>query len=274
MTVQPDAQVGVEVEGLSGGDLLEEGAADRCRQLLERHGVVVYREVRVDDDQLVAFSRRLGEVLPVPRGGEAMHPEVDVISLDPDKSVLAAVRQGTFFWHLDGTRQEVPEKATLLTALEVSDEGGDTEFASTYRAYDALSQDEKDQIADLRVVHSFTAAQLLVHPDAAPEERAGWDKIPAREHPLVWRRRDGRRSLLIGATADHVLGMPRDEGRALLDRLLDFATLPQFTLRHHWRRGDLVVWDNTGMLHRAIPYQATSRRLMHRTTLVGEEAVA
>lgn len=274
MTVQPDAQVGVEVEGLSGRDLLEEGAAEQCQQLLGQHGVVIYREVHIDDDQLVAFSRRLGEVLPMPRGGEATHPEVDVISLDPDKSVLAAVRQGTFFWHLDGTRQEVPEKATLLTALEVSDEGGDTEFASTYRAYEVLPQDEKDEIADLRVVHSFTAAQLLVHPDPTPEERAAWDRIPAREHPLVWRRRDGRRSLLIGATAEHVVGMPRDEGRALLDRLLDFATQPQFTLRHHWRRGDLVVWDNTGMLHRAIPYQATSRRLMHRTTLVGEEVVA
>ena len=275
MSVKETASaVGVVVEGVRGPDLLTGAAADRCRDLLERHGVVVYREAHVDDDQLVAFSRLLGEILPVPRGAEATHPEVDVISLDPEESVLAAVRQGTFFWHLDGTRQEVPEKATLLTALQVSAEGGDTEFASTYAAYEALPDAEKTAIADLRVVHSFTAAQLLANPSPSDFERAAWDRIHAREHPLVWSRRDGRTSLLIGATAGEVVGMPADEGRALLDRLLDFATQPRFVLRHHWSPGDLVIWDNTGMLHRAIPYQATSRRLMHRTTLVGEEAVA
>lgn len=266
--------IGIALEGRHAQDLIGEKAAAECGALLDRHGVVIYRQVRVDDDQLVAFSRLLGQVLPVPSGAEATHPEVDVISLDPQKSVLAAVRQGTFLWHLDGTRQQVPEKATLLTAIEVSDEGGDTEFASTYAAYDALPDAEKDEIADLRVVHSFTAAQLLANPNPTDAERAGWDRVPAREHPLVWHRRDGRRSLLIGATAGEVVGMPADEGRRLLNRLLEFATQPQFVLRHHWQPGDLVIWDNTGMLHRAIPYEATSRRLMHRTTLVGEEAVA
>ena len=80
--------------------------------------------------------------------------------------------------------------------------------------------------------------------------------------------------MLLGATAAEVVGWPRDEGRALLDRLLERSTQPQFVLRHHWRRGDLVMWDNTGMLHRALPFEPTSRRLLHRTTLVGEEAVA
>ncbi|MFN2536895.1 MAG: TauD/TfdA dioxygenase family protein [Mycobacteriales bacterium] len=265
--------VGVEVEGLHGNALVDETVAAECRALLDQRGVVVYREAHVDDDQLVAFSRMLGEVLPVPRGAEATHPEVDVISLDPEKSVLAAVRQGTFYWHIDGTRQSVPEKATLLTAVEVSDEGGDTEFASTYAGYEGLTDEDKAAIGDLRVVHSFTAAQLLVNPHPTAEERAAWDRVPAKEHPLVWRRKDGRRSLLIGATAGEVVGMPADEGRALLDRLLDAATQPELVLRHHWRRGDLVIWDNTGMLHRAIPYEVTSRRLMHRTTLVGEEEI-
>jgi len=266
--------VGHIVEGRSGSDLSGAPAAQECRQLLERYGVVVYRGAGPDDDQLVAFSRSLGELLPVPAGAEATHPEVDVITLDPAKSVLAEVRKGTFFWHLDGTRQEVPEKATLLTAIEVSNEGGDTEFANTYAAYDALPAARKAELEQLRVVHSFTAAQLLVHPDASPEQRAKWDRIPAREHPLVWKRKDGRRSLLIGATAERVVGLPDEDSRAILDDLLAHATQPAFTYRHAWTPGDLVVWDNTGMLHRAIPYEATSRRLMHRTTLVGDEAVA
>jgi alpha-ketoglutarate-dependent taurine dioxygenase len=207
-------------------------------------------------------------------GGLEDHPGVDVISLDPAESVLAEYRRSTIYWHLDGTMDELPQKATLLTALEVADEGGDTEFAHTYAAYEALPEDQKAEIADLRVRHSLAAAQLLFTPDPTDRERAAWDRAGSRVHPLVWKRRDGRRSLLIGATAEGIEGWPPDEGRALLDRLLDWVTQPRFVLRHQWHRGDLVAWDNTGLLHRAIPYEATSRRLLHRTTLVGEEAVA
>jgi alpha-ketoglutarate-dependent taurine dioxygenase len=168
----------------------------------------------------------------------------------------------------------VPNKATLLTARQVSDDGsGDTEFANTYAAYEALSEEEKRELEDLRVVHSFAASQSLVYPDPSPKERAAWDKVPSREHPLVWTRRSGRKSLLIGATAGEVVGRPAEEGRALLDRLLELATGPRFTIRHRWRPGDLVIWDNTGMLHRAQPYGENSSRLMHRTSLAGEEEV-
>jgi alpha-ketoglutarate-dependent taurine dioxygenase len=222
----------------------------------------------------VAFSRLLGDVVILPMGTEQSHPEISKITRDPAQSELAAYREGTFHWHIDGTTDEVPTKATLLTAREVSDEGGDTEFANTYAAYEALPDDEKASLAEVRVVHSFAAAQSLVVPDPSPKERAAWDRVPAREHPLVWTRRNGRKSLLIGATAGELVGRPAGEGRALLDRLLDWATQPHFVLRHRWRRGDLVIWDNTGMLHRAVPYSETSRRLMHRTTLAGEEAVA
>jgi alpha-ketoglutarate-dependent taurine dioxygenase len=266
--------IGVEFSGLSGAQLVDRTVADDCLAALEARGVVVYREANLDDDELVAFSRLLGEVLILPMGTEADHPEISKITRDPAKSSLAAYREGTFHWHIDGTTDDVPTKATLLTAREVSDEGGDTEFANTYAAYEALPEDEKAALAGVRARHSFAAAQLLVQPSPTPSERAAWDRAPVREHPLVWTRGDGRRSLLIGATAGEVVGRSPSEGRALLDRLLEWATQPRFVLRHRWRRGDLVIWDNTGMLHRALPYSATSRRLMHRTTLAGEEAVA
>ncbi|CAI7978523.1 MULTISPECIES: TauD/TfdA family dioxygenase [Parafrankia] len=267
-------EVGVEIAGLAGHQLADPAVAADCQALLERHGVVVYRETHVGDDDLVAFSRLLGQVVVAPVGGTDTHPEISKITLDPAESVLAAYRRGTFFWHIDGANDELPQKATLLTARQVSDEGGDTEFANTYAAYEALSDAEKEQFAKLRVVHSFAASQSLAEPDASERTRALWARVPAREHPLVWTRRSGRRSLLVGATTDHVVGWPADESRALLDRLLEWSTQPRFVLRHHWHPGDLVIWDNTGMLHRAIPYTATSHRLMHRTTLVGEEVVA
>jgi alpha-ketoglutarate-dependent taurine dioxygenase len=267
--------VGVEITGMSGPDLVDRGAADECLAMLQRYGVVVYREVHIDDAALVAFSRLLGEIAVVPTG-EHEYPEIQTITLDPSKTnaMLASYRQGNFHWHVDGLTQGIPQKSTLLSAREVDDAGGDTEFASTYAAYEALPQAERTQIAELRVVHSLAAAQLLANPEASEQERASWNPMPPQEHPLVWKRRDSRRSLLLGATASEIVGWSREESRALLDRLLEWCTQPQFVLRHHWRRGDLVMWDNTGMLHRALPFEPKSRRLLHRTTLVGEEAVA
>ncbi|QFG24220.1 TauD/TfdA family dioxygenase [Actinomadura sp. WMMB 499] len=265
---------GLEITGLHGRALVDRDVAAECAAALERYGVVVYRDADIADDDLVAFSALLGDVVPLAMGGHERR-EIQKITRDASQSKLAAYREATFFWHIDGTTDSVPNKSTLLTARQVSDDGsGDTEFANTYAAYEALPEREKEELADLRVVHSFAASQSLVYPDPSPKERAAWDKVPAREHPLVWTRRSGRRSLLIGATAGEIVGRPAAAGRALLDRLLDWATRPEFTVRHRWRPGDLVIWDNTGMLHRAQPYAETSRRLMHRTSLAGEEAVA
>jgi alpha-ketoglutarate-dependent taurine dioxygenase len=236
--------------------------------------VVVYRDANLDDADLVAFSRLLGEVIVAPVGGLPDYPEISPISLDPARSELASYRRGTFYWHIDGVNDEVPQKASFLAARQVAEAGGDTEFANTYAAYDALSDDEKSRLDTLRVVHSLAATQLLTNPNPTDKQRAAWDRVPSREHPLVWTRRSGRKSLLVGATTDHVVGLPADESRALLDRLLAWCAQPRFTLRHHWQPGDLVAWDNTGMLHRALPYEPTSPRLLHRTTLVGVEAIA
>ncbi|MFI5719489.1 TauD/TfdA dioxygenase family protein [Nocardia sp. NPDC051750] len=188
--------------------------------------------------------------------------------------VTAAIRRGNFLWHIDGAIRRTPQQATLLTAREVDEAGGDTEFADTYLAYDALPDEEKARLDGLQVVHSFAAAQARANPSATEQERQAWDRVPTRTHPLVWTRRNGRRSLLVGATAGEVIGMAPEESRTLLDSLLDWSTRPEFVLHHRWRRGDLVIWDNTGMLHRAMPFEPTSRRLMHRTTLAGEELVA
>ena len=223
----------------------------------------------------MAFSHLLGEVAISPTK-EHEYREIATITLDPTKTnaVLAWYRAGNFQWHIDGATEQVPQKATLLTAREVDEAGGDTEFASTYAAYEALSDDKKSEIAELRVIHSFGAAQLRAHPDASKAEREAWGAIPTRAHPLVWTHRDGRKSLLLGATAAEVIGWSATKSDALLGLLLEWSTQSKFVLRHRWRHGDLVIWDNTGMLHRACPFEPTSPRLMHRTTLVGVESVA
>jgi alpha-ketoglutarate-dependent taurine dioxygenase len=123
------------------------------------------------------------------------------------------------------------------------------------------------------VVHTIEASQRLFNPDPSDEEVALWRRRPAKEHPLVWKHRSGRRSLVLGATTDHVVGMAPDDGRALLDDLLDRATTPDCVYKHTWQVGDVVIWDNRGVLHRAAPYDPASPRDMHRTTFAGDEPI-
>lgn len=266
---------GVEIIGRTGGDLVDPQCAEDCLAAVDEYGVVVYRDAHIEDEDLVAFTRLLGEPIRA-RTGEHRLPEIETITLDPVQTdgVLAAYRRGNFHWHIDGATLGIPQKATLLAAREIDEAGGDTEFADTFLAYRSLPEQQQRRIEGLRVRHSFAAAQLRANPRPTDAERAAWARVPERTHPLVWTRDDGRKSLLIGSTADHIVDHPVEEGRAILDRLLEWATRPQFTYRHHWRRGDLVIWDNTGMLHRAVEFEPTSRRLMHRTTLAGTAAVA
>lgn len=275
-TVTPLApHVGALITGTSGKDLANREAADECLPLLEHYGVLVYRDVHITDEDFITFSRFLGDISTTPNG-EHQYPEIETITLDPSKGnpALVRYREGNFFWHFDGSTYELPQKATLLSAQEVDDGGGDTEFANTFAAHAALSATERAEIADLRVLHSVAASQLLVTPDPSEKQRAVWDQVPTRVHPLVWTNRNGRKSLMLGSTSAEVVGWPVDEGRALLDRLLEWSTQPEFVVRHHWSRGDLVIWDNTGMLHRALPFESTSPRLLHRITLAGEAVAA
>ena len=212
--------VGLEIIGMTADQLVEPQTASEAQCALDEHGVVVYREVNISDEQLLAFSRLLGKLVVQPTG-EHQYPEIQTITLDPAKTnaLLASYRQGNFHWHIDGAIDEYPQKATLLTARAVDPAGGDTEFANTYAAYAALTDDERAEIADLRVVHSFAHAQSLANQDATEDQRRSWDRVPVRVHPLVWTRSNGRQSLLLGATAAEIVGWPASKGRALLDRL-------------------------------------------------------
>ena len=262
--------VGAEVLDVDVDRLLnDEEVPEAIVETLEENGALLFRGLHIDDEAQVAFCRRLGEVVAVP--GHPI-PEITVVSLNPENS-LAQYLQGAFLWHLDGTMDAIPSKASVMTAHATAESGGDTEFASTYAAYDDLSADERERYADLRVVHTFEATQRRIYPDPTPVQLADWDTRPPRTHPLVWEHLSRRRSLVIGATASHVDGMDREEGGALLDHLLARATAPGRVFRHSWSVGDTVIWDNRGVIHRACLYDSGSPREMHRTTLVGEEPI-
>ena len=246
--------------------LLSGREAGSIRATLEQRGVVFFRGLDIDDEQQVAIAKTLGAI-PENEGQGGIYK----ISLDKNVNQRAEYLKGSMFWHFDGSLQPYPNLATLLRAIKLSDTGGETEFCNTYAAYDDLPQTDKDHIAELRVVHSAERSQYYVRPEMSHDEITFWQKSPTKACPMVWTHQSGRKSLLLGATADYVIGLPVEESRALLARLRDWATQPQYVYRHEWQPGDLLMWDNTGTMHRVLEYPVDSGRLMHRTILAGEE---
>ncbi|KLO30401.1 taurine catabolism dioxygenase TauD [Mycolicibacter heraklionensis] len=270
------SSVGAEVTGVDPERLsADEGLGAAVLEALEANGVLVFRGLGIDPRSQVAFCGRLGSV---DHSSDGHHEVAGIypVTLNHAKNSSASYLRATFDWHIDGctpTGDEYPQKATVLSAVQVAERGGETEFASSYAAYDLLTDDEKERFRGLRVVHSLEASQRRVTPDPSPDELARWRARPTHEHPLVWTHRNGRRSLVLGASTDYVVGMGLDEGRALLDELLQRATSADRVYRHHWSVGDTVIWDNRGVLHRAAPYDPDSPREMLRTTVLGDEPI-
>lgn len=262
-------QIGTEIRA-DKETLLSGSHASEIRTLLEQRGVLVFPKIGFTDEEQIAFTETLGTFAPEMRG-----EKIYKVTLDTNKNELAEYLKGSLFWHIDGTMNEVPILASLLSMKQLpSNGGGDTEFCNTYAAYDALPHDEKAELEKLRVMHS--AWNTLFYYEPEPEHRIlkAMMAIGDQELPLVWKHRSGRKSLVLGCTAHHVVDMDFKKSTELLVRLREWATQPQFVYRHVWSVGDLVIWDNTGTMHRATPYDPNSGRMLHRTKLEGEEAFA
>ena len=263
--IRQTPRIGSEIK-TSTETLLSGSEAANIRNILEQRGVVFFRGLEINDEQQVAIAKTLGQI--VESEGEG---GIYKISLDKSVNKRADYLKGSLFWHVDGSLQPYPNLGALLRAIKLSDVGGQTEFCNTYAAYDDLPEEEKRSIDKLRVVHSAERSQYYVHPELSYAEIQMWQQTSPKSCPLVWTHQSGRKSLLLGATADYVEGLSVEKSRALLARLRDWATQPQYVYRHEWKVGDLLIWSNTGTMHRALPYPFDSGRLMHRTILAGEE---
>jgi alpha-ketoglutarate-dependent taurine dioxygenase len=263
LTPRIGTEIQTDVDTLLSGKLSGE-----IRALLEQRGVIAFRELNLTDMQQVAFTKTLGNIV------EASQGSVTKITMDPTENDKAGYLRGAFFWHIDGTMQQIPILASIMSGRRLSPSGGETEFCNTYAAYDDLPEHEKTEFDQLRVVHTLESTQRYVYPEPTLEMLQGWQRYADNELPLVWKHRSGRKSLVIGSTASHVVDMDRRASSALLCRLREWATQPKFVYQHKWTVGDLVIWDNTGTMHRATAYPLDSGRMMHRTTLQGEESFA
>lgn len=252
---------------LSKQELLSGEHADNIREMLEQRGMLLFPQINFSEDEQVQFTTTLGTVAPE-FDGELLYK----VTLDTSANARADYLKGSMFWHIDGTMNKVPVLASILTGKVLSKEGGNTEFCNTYAAYDALPEEDKKALEKLRVVHSAWATLFYYEPEPPLKKLQEMMRIGEQELPLVWKHESGRKSLILGATAHRVIDMDPREGTELLIRLREWATQPQFTYSHTWTVGDTVMWDNTGTMHRATPYDPASGRMMLRTKLKGEES--
>ena len=260
-------------------DLFTPEAAQAIRAKVEERTVVVFPELNLTDEEQLQITELLGDRLRITGRYNKQTVENDDIyqvTLDEKINPQPEYVLGTFFWHMDGITVDTPPPfATLLSCRIAPDKGGETEFASTYAAYEGLPDDEKAELEGLKAVHSVKASLSRIL-DAIPEKH--YDKVVniglIKEHPIVWTHASGRKSMVIGTTADHIVVMDIPAGRALLIRLAEWAAQPAYSLRHKWTKGDFVIWDNTGAMHRAIPYDKSTGRMMHRTSVAGSESIA
>jgi alpha-ketoglutarate-dependent taurine dioxygenase len=270
-------EIGANIH-IAADAVLDPGVPEQIMDALNRYDVLVFPEVHLSDDSFAALTDRLGEQHDLAitfDQSEASNKGIYRIALDKDDQTQLDIIRGNDIWHMDGTVYDTPGKSTMLKCESPAREGGDTEFASLTAGYAALPEDRKAQIDGLRVIHCLAAVGVQLYDDPTEADFARWDAVfPLREHPLVWHQRDGRTSLLIGGTAQGIIGMDPAKGRTLIDGLIEWCTGPRFTYRHTWRKGDMVMFNNPAMLHRSLPYTQGSGRLMHRTTVKGYEAIA
>jgi taurine dioxygenase len=284
LTVEPAARLAVTPTGGGTGaevaavDLRGIGAGDftAIRRAFLDHAVLLFRSQRLSDDDLIAFSRRFGDLdwAPVQENGRRYvegKPEIYVVSNVVENGVaIGSLGAGEAQWHTDMSYLADPPMASILYAIEVPSTGGNTGFCNMYAAYEALPEGLRRRIAGLRIKHDGTynsGGYLREGLTATDDPRTS----PGAVHPLVCTHPESRRPCIyLGRRRNaYILDLPLAQSEALLDELWARATRPENTWQHAWRPGDLVLWDNRCTMHRRDPFDASSRRVMHRTQIKG-----
>jgi taurine dioxygenase len=271
--------------GLCGVDLskpLSEDDRLAIGEALDRHLVVVARDQRLSDPQLLAFSANFGELDPPGPNpyGEPFNkefPEINIISnVIENGRPIGNLGAGEAVWHADMTYVEVPPKAAVLHALETPLEGGgNTYFADMYAAYEAMPRELKQAVEGKKLVHDASRNSAGLLRKGYKDVRDVRDTVGAT-HPIVRTDpRNRRRGLFLGRRpSSYIVGLEVAESEALLDTIWAHATQSRFTMCHEWRVGDLLMWNNPAVLHRRDSFDANARRVMHRTQIKGIERIA
>ena len=268
--------VAAEVTGVDLTQAIDDVAFAELEEALKRHSVLVFPNQRIDDAQQIAFSECFGELEKTKVGTSGAGSKLIVLTnmnsggdvVEPnDRQILN--NKANQLWHADSSFKTIPAKASMLSARIIPATGGDTQFISMRAVYAALPDRLKKLTAGKVVVHDYAYSRAKIDPDlVTEEERAAVP--PVKQALLIDHGPDHGPSLYLGAHAARIEGMDDEEGRALINELMAFATQDRFIYSHKWRPHDLLLWDNRAVIHRATPFaSAAEQRLMVRTTIAG-----
>ncbi len=279
-----DNGAGAEIAGIDLSQPLREEDFNVWRDAFLQYGTIVFHGQDFTEAEHVAASEWFGplEVFPDPKDQAVGFDTIlRVTNVEKDTGGIRSYANdvgfksfilGTGDWHIDSSYRANPGKASLLYAIEIPSEGGDTKFANTRLAYEAMPEKRKKELVDVYVFHDFNAIRRR---KGLPLRPAHVAKItPPVRHKLVTPLPDGTHVLMIGNHAEGIEGLPQDESEAMLEELKQWCIKPEFVYHHKWKVGDMVMWDNKSIMHRAMPYDMENeRRLLHRTTIAGESTV-
>ena len=274
--------VGAEITGVELGDL-DNDALDELKSALYEHGVICIRDQEnLTPDQHIAFTKRMGELHQHVLNQFSLkdHPEILVLSNETDaEGNLIGIKDAAQYWHTDISYEKEPLSFSILRAIKLPEKDGkilgDTMFASTGAAYEALPDNMKQRLANLKSVHSYTTytkarqGREAVRGKTTQEQK---DRVPDNTHPVVRTHPEtGRKCLYVNeGFSIGIFDMPEDESQHLLDELFAHIKKPGFIYRHHWQPGDVLIWDNPQTQHCAIgDYDAPLFRTMNRTAVKG-----
>jgi taurine dioxygenase len=278
LTIRPVTQaVGAEISGVNLSRL-SDADFPQIEHAWNRHGALLFRDQQISDDDLLAFSRRFGDLDPPPvqehgRQSPEGYPDVYVVSnvLDEQGRPIGSLGAGEAVWHTDMSYLPVPPDASMLYSLEVPPSGGDTWVLGMQAAWATLPDALKARIRGRRIKHdgTYNSGGFLrkgVTPSDDPHTAPGaWHPAVLR-HPVT-----GAPSLFLGRRRNsYVEGLAQTESDALLDALWAHIDRPDLRYEHRWRVGDLLLWDNRSTMHRRDPFDNTTRRVMHRTQIKGK----
>ncbi len=278
------AAAGAEISGVDISKPLSNAEFDALHQAFMDHCVVAIRGQDLSPEAQLAFTGRFGKPTGHVLEGFALpgYPNVLLISNKKKKDAngeekpVGAIYAGQY-WHTDISYMAEPAMASMLHAKEMPSVGGDTMFANMYMAYDTLSEPMKAFLGSLSAVHDYTLAYENVFskmPGRPPMSEETRKMVPPVVHPVIRTHPvTGKKALYVNqGFTRRIQGLSEDESRALLDFLFMHSTRPEFVYRHKWSVGDVVMWDNRCMMHRAIAdYDMNEPRHLHRTTIAGDK---
>ncbi len=264
--------IAAEVSGVDLSQPLSDAAFAKIRELFIEHAVLVFHDQNINNEQLLDFSKRFGrlDIHHLVEHTLPEHPEIRLITNKKENGKYIGAYNAGFNWHTDQSFKEKPMLGTILLCDGCPPEGGNTEFASLTAAYDSLPDDQKQKLEGLIATHDRNFSYSRRYPERPPLSSEQLKEVPPVTHPMVRTHREsGRKGLYISLSCIcDIEGMTRDEARAFVEELNDHATQAEYIYSHQWRVGDLVMWDNRCLLHRATPFEDEKYlRYMRRTQI-------